>query len=192
MKNIFIFILLFFPLYKVSAQKYMTSTGYIELSGEMPFQNIKAVNNQVASILDPQTGTVQFYTLMKSFHFKLEKMEEIFNSDFAESDLYPKSTFKGTIEDISAVDFNKPGTYKITVNGYLTIHNVTRPVTHNGILEVSETGLTAGSKFKVRPEDFNITLPVLFGKKIAREINMSVMMKYNPVNNLDVKEVMHQ
>ena len=143
MKKTLILSTIFLFAFNLRAQKYITNNGFIELSGEVPFEYIKAENIIVESILDPNTGVVKFKTLMKSFHFKLVEFEEPFNKNFIESDKYPISEFKGIITNIENINFNKAGSYKILVEGNLTIHNVMRKVTHSGIIEVTSEGIIA-------------------------------------------------
>jgi len=112
-----------------SGQKYMTKNGYIGLFSHTPLEDIKADNNQVASVLDASTGEIVFQVLLKSFHFQKTLMEEHFNENYVESDKFPKSTFSGRITNLSAIDFSKNGVYDVNVDGDLMIHGVTKKVT---------------------------------------------------------------
>ncbi len=175
--------LLLLAVIPLKAQIYLTKNGFIELYGETPFENIKADNNQVESILNGKTGEIEFHALMRSFHFKKQVMEDAFNKNIVESDKYPQSEFKGRILNIGNINPDKDGNYQVTVTGNLTIHNVTKQVNHPGMLIVSGGLLSAGSDFKVKPEDFNIKVPTLFGKKLVKEINVKIRMKYRLMTN---------
>jgi polyisoprenoid-binding protein YceI len=91
-----------------------------------------------------------------------------------ESDKFPKSTFKGKIKDLSKVDFNKDGEYAVTVAGSLTIKDKTNEIEVPGTIIVKDGKITAKSKFKVRPEDYNVNIPALVKDKIAKEIDINV------------------
>ena len=65
----------------------------------------------------------------KSFTFEKALMQEHFNEDYLESDKFPKSTFKGHIEDLDKVSFDKDGKYTVSVTGELTIHGQSRTLT---------------------------------------------------------------
>lgn len=108
-------------------------------------------------------------------------MEEHFNENYLESDKYPKSTFTGKITDLSAIDFTKPGKYDVTVEGDLNIHNVTKKVDVKGNIEVLAGGVNATSKFNIIPEDYNITIPGMVRNNIAKTLEVSVNIKYDPV-----------
>lgn len=161
-----------------NAQKYMTKNGYIGFYSHTPMEDIKADNNQVAGIIDIATGDMVFQALIKSFHFDRALMEEHFNENYMESEKYPKATFKGKISNLSAVNFAKNGTYEVTVEGDLTIHNVANKVSTKGSIEIVTGGINAGSKFKVNPEDYKIEIPGVVREKINKDLEVNVMMKY--------------
>lgn len=164
----------------MSAQKYMTRNGYIGFFSHTPLEDIKAANNQVASVLDITTGDIVFQVLIKSFKFDKALMEEHFNENYLESEKFPKSTFTGKIINLSEVDFSKSGNYNVTVEGDLTIHGVTNKVSARGTVEVKPDGIYAGSRFNIVPEDYKIEIPGLVRNNIARSLEITVTMKYEP------------
>jgi len=166
-----------------SGQKYMTKNGYIGLFSHTPLEDIKADNNQVASVLDASTGEIVFQVLMKSFHFQKTLMEEHFNENYVESDKFPKSTFSGRITNLSAIDFSKNGVYDVNVDGDLMIHGVTKKVAAKGSIEIVDGGINANSKFEIVPEDYNIKIPGVVRNNIAKTIEITVTMKYSPLGN---------
>jgi hypothetical protein len=177
-----IFVMLFVSIVTLlNAQKYMTRNGYISFISQNPVETIKAENNQVVGALDVKTGEMVFQALIKSFHFDRALMEEHFNENYMESDKIPKSIFKGKISNLSSVDFTKKGTYDVTVEGDLTIHDVTKSIVAKGTVEVTVDGINASSKLTIVPEDFNITIPSLVRNKINKSFDVAVVMKYTPV-----------
>jgi hypothetical protein len=159
----------------------MTKNGYIGFFSHTQMEDIKGDNNQVAGVLDISTGEMVFQALIKSFHFDRALMEEHFNENYMESDKIPKSTFKGKITNLSSVDFTKPGTYEVTVEGDLTIHDVTNKISTKGTLEVAAGGINANSKFKIVPEDYKINIPGVVRDKIDKSLEVTVAMKYTPL-----------
>lgn len=178
----FIFILSFLFL-AGNAQKYMTKNGYIGFFSHTPMEDIKADNNQVAGVLDISTGDMVFQALIKSFHFDRALMEEHFNENYMESDKIPKASFKGKITNLSSVNFTKNGVYEVTVEGDLTIHNTTNKISTKGTIEVVTGGINANSKFKIIPEDYKITIPGVVRDKFDKSMEVTVNMKYTPVEN---------
>jgi hypothetical protein len=167
----------------LNAQKFMTKNGYIGFYSHTPMEDIKADNNQVVSVLDTSTGDLVFQALIKSFHFDRALMEEHFNENYMESDKIPKSMFKGKITNLSSVNFSKSGSYEVTVEGDLTIHDVTNKISTKGTIEVVSGGINANSKFKIVPEDYKITIPGVVRDKFDKAMEVTVAMKYTPLAN---------
>lgn len=181
MKRILLFFAISFLFLAANGQKYMTKNGYIGFLSHTPIEDIKADNNQVAGVLDISTGEMVFQVLIKSFHFEKALMEEHFNENYLESDKFPKSTFKGKITNLSAVDFTKAGTYDVNVEGDLYMHDVTNKVSVKGTVEVVSGGINAISKFNIVPEDYKIAIPGVVREHIAKTLEVTVNMKYSPV-----------
>jgi hypothetical protein len=165
----------------VNAQKYMTKNGYIGFFSHTPMEDIKGDNNQVAGVLDISTGEMVFQVLIKSFHFESALMEEHFNENYMESDKFPKSSFKGKITNLSSVNFSKYGTYDVTVEGDLTIHDVTNKILSKGTIEIVTGGINAKSIFNLVPEDFKISIPGVVREKINKNMEVTVALNYLPL-----------
>lgn len=157
-----------------TAQKYYTKNGSISFFSSTSMEDIKADNNQVMSVLNAQTGDMQFSVIVKSFHFKKALMEEHFNENYMESDKFPKSEFKGKVDNINAVNFSKDGTYPVTVSGNMTIHGVTKKVQTKGTVKVAGKSITLNSQFNVKPADYGIKIPSVAAGKIASSIQVTV------------------
>ena len=181
MKRLTVFIFLVSFVISANAQRYMTKNGYIGFFSHTPMEDIKGDNNQVAAVLDISSGEMVFQALIKSFHFDRALMEEHFNENYMESDKFPKSSFKGKITNLSAVDFSKNGVYDVTIDGDLTIRDATNKISTTGKIEVQTGQLIATSKFKISPEDYKIVIPGLVRDKINKEMEVSVSMKYAPL-----------
>ena len=166
----------------IGAQKYMTRNGYIGFFSKTTMEDIKADNNQAASVLDTSTGGIVFQVLIKSFHFDKALMEEHFNENYLESEKFPKSTFNGKVVNLSEIDFSKNGTYNVTVEGDLTIHGVTNKISVSGTLEVKSGVITANSRFDLVLEDYKIQIPGIVRNNIAKSVEVTVSIKYEPVN----------
>lgn len=158
------------------AQKYMTRTGKITFnatSKNSP-EKIEGVNNEVASILDAGSGDIVFQVPVKSFKFERQLMQDHFNENYMESDKYPKSDFKGKIDNASEVNFSKDGTYNTKVSGKLTIHGVTNDVTVPGTIAVKGNTVTLKAKFMVKLADYKISVPSLVADKLAKEATVNL------------------
>ncbi|MFZ1527363.1 MAG: YceI family protein [Ferruginibacter sp.] len=162
-----------------SAQLVATKTGKISFSSRSKIENIDAVNNEVNSIINTQTGDIVFTLLMKSFHFERALMEEHFNENYVESSKYPKASFKGKITNLSEINFTTDGKYKAKVEGDLTIHGVTQKIKADGFITVAGGKVSASSqKFEIKLKDYNISIPSLVKDKISEDIDIVVDCRY--------------
>jgi hypothetical protein len=179
MKKTGFIVLAFFYMLQLQAQDvFITRHGQISFFSKTPLENIDAVNNEVSSALNLQSGEVGFAVLIRSFHFERALMEEHFNENYMESDNIPKASFKGKINNPASVTVAKDGTYNVTAEGDLTIHGVTKKVSIPGTITVKSGQLELVSKFKIAPKDYNIKIPSLVADKIADAMNVSVDCKY--------------
>lgn len=177
-----ILLLLNFP-FSAYAQRYMTKTGHIDFFSHTPLEDIKADNEQVASVIDLSTGEIVFQVLIKSFKFKKALMEEHFNENYLESDKYPRATFRGRIIDPEPSVLTKEGKHDVAIEGDLNLHNITRKITVKGIIETGQGNLRATSKFNIKPADYNIEIPSVVRDNIAEDIEININMNYTPVDN---------
>mgnify|MGYP005849910069 CR=1 FL=1 len=161
--------------------KYMTRDGYIRFYSSTPVEDIEAVNNHVGSIIDTSTGEIVFTLKMTDFNFEKRLMQKHFNDSYVESDKFPTSTFKGFITDNDNVEYSTAGSYPVVVEGDLTIHGVTNSITTPGTIEVTGEGIKGETKFIVKTADYDIKIPKIVRKKIAEEMEITVKMKYEPM-----------
>lgn len=159
---------------------YITRNGQVTFFSTTPVEDIRAVNNEASSVINTKTGAVQFIVLIKSFQFKKTAMQEHFNrKDYMDSDNFPKSEFKGTIIDLSKVDFKKDGNYPVTVEGNLTMHGVTNKLKTSGVISVKEGRISSTSKFKIKLADYKISVPAIVASKVADVVEVTVTCSYD-------------
>jgi hypothetical protein len=161
-------------------QNYMTKNGFIGFYSKTPLEDIRAENNQVYAILDATSHKIAFAVLLKGFIFTKELMQTHFNENYVESDKYPKATFSGSCS--GDMDLTKDGTYQVVIKGDLTLHGVTKPIETTAQLEVKSNHIKGSSAFKLKPEDFNITIPAIVREKIASEMNVKVQIDWTRSN----------
>ena len=63
------------------------------------------------------------------------------------------------------------------------MHNVSQWVSHPGTLMIADGKLIAKSQFTVKPVEYKIKVPTMLGKKMVKEINVSVDMKIELKND---------
>ena len=173
MKKFFISALVGALFYSSSyGQLFTTRTGFIGFYSKTSLEDIKAENNQVYAVIDIAKRNIAFTLLLKGFIFRKELMQEHFNENYVESDKYPKANFSGKFT--GDINLNVEGLYKIMVSGNLMLHNVTREISTVATLEKKGGSLIGTSEFKLKPQDFNITIPAIVREKITDEITVKV------------------
>jgi polyisoprenoid-binding protein YceI len=153
-----------------SQEKYITKTGSVVFEASVPsFEEVAAKNNSVTAIINIKTGEFAALALVKAFRFKNALMEEHFNENYAESNIYPKATFKGSIKDFTPN--NLSNSFKI--NGELSFHGVTKTVDNIPIsITEKEDKLFLSGNFILHASDFDIDVPKIVRNKIAEEIRV--------------------
>lgn len=160
-----------------SQERYLTKNGAINFYSKMPLEDITADNNQVLSIIDVADGKMAISILMKSFMFKKALMQEHFNENYVASDTYPKATFKGSI--INFNDLNQTTT-KAKVKGILTLHGVSKEIVIDANITKTNEAILVVGDFMIALADFNIQIPAVVAKNIAKEIKVSFNFNHTP------------
>jgi hypothetical protein len=177
MKHISIILLAWMSITNQAGQDiYVCKNAKISLFSSAPIEDIKAVSSSGASVYNSGTGELEFSIAIRSFQFDKSLMQDHFNSEYMESDKYPRATFKGKITE--HIDVTKDGTFPINVTGDLTVHGVTKPRTVAGTLTVKSGVITMASEFMVKCADHHIDIPQIVFHNIAESIKMNISATY--------------
>ena len=176
---LYIFIVLFSSAL-LAQSKYYTKSGSIGFEASVPsFEEVKAKNNTVTSILNIETGEIAALALVKGFRFKVALMEEHFNENYAESAKYPKATFKGLVDGFSLDSLtNKAKVFNL--NGDLTFHGRTVHIHPEVLISKDNNIIYLVSNFRLSPQEFDINLPKLIRKKVAEEVTIHLNFMLQP------------
>jgi hypothetical protein len=182
MKHISIILLAWLSISNQAGQDlYVCKNARVSLYSSAPIEDIKAVTSTGVSVFNASTGELDFSLTIRSFQFDKALMQEHFNSDYMESDKYPKATFKGRLQE--KVDVTKDGTYPVTVAGDLNVHGVTQKRTITGSLTVKNGVISMTSEFMVKCADHHITIPEIVFHHIAESIQVTVSATYSLYKN---------
>lgn len=167
MKNIYL-LFLCISFTGISQEKYLTKSGVLNFEASVEaFEEIKASNSNVTAIFNAANGQIAALALVKGFRFKNALMEEHFNENYAESDLYPKAIFKGELVGFSldALQTN------YSIQGTLSFHGITIPLENVSVeVKSSENSFTLQGTFEIAPNDFDIEIPKIVRSKIADSV----------------------
>ena len=117
------------------SQKYYTDSGLTEFDGsKAAFEPIKAKNKSSISIFDVNNGKIAALIKIREFNFRLGLMEEHFNENYLESNIYPTSTFEGSIEDFDKISLDD-NFQQSSIKGTLTIKGESNEILAVGFLK---------------------------------------------------------
>ena len=174
MKNTIIALLFVFSVFNFmnAQEKFITKTGEINFEASVPsFEEVNATNENVSAILK-STGEFASLALMKGFRFKVALMEEHFNENYAETSKFPKTTFRGNIENFDPTQLDENDkTY--TVNGVITMHGIEKSVEVPASIKMVDGTVYLSTIFILKPGDFDIEIPSIVSSKIAEKVNVS-------------------
>ena len=159
----------------VQAQKSYSTKAAVVHFRAVDDDDIDAVNKNAVSRLEAN-GNLSFLMLAKDFKFDMEKMQEHFNSEYIESDKFPRALFNGQITNFSTVNFAKDGKYPINVTGNMQVHGVNKTMQTTGLIEVVGGVPKASARFTVTLKDFGIGGILI--KMVADKINIDVTATY--------------
>ncbi len=155
-----------------SAQgKYLTRTGTVSFEASVPsFEKVEATNNAVTAILNSENGEFAALVLIKGFRFKNALMEEHFNENYAESNTYPKATFKWTFQDFSFKALNKD-MKAFQLDGVLSFHGEENKINVSQLnISKNDSIVTISGSFSANASDYNIKIPKIVRNKISKDI----------------------
>ncbi|OJJ19083.1 hypothetical protein BKI52_19910 [marine bacterium AO1-C] len=172
MKHITFWLLFALSIQGVMAQKYFTKTGLTEFKASVAaFEPVEAKNNSTSAILNATNGQVASLLFVKAFRFRVALMEEHFNENYMDSDKYPKASFKGKVIGFDLQKLtNQTQTY--TLQGTLTIRGKSKAVKTKAHIRKLGSKVVVISSFWVKPADFDIKIPSIVRKKIAKSIEI--------------------
>ena len=156
--------------------RFMTREGVVTFSASSVLEDIDARSQQTAAVLDLATQQLAFTIPVKSFQFKRTLMQEHFNENYMESEKYPKATFTGKLAAVDLNALRNGGAQKVTAEGDLTMHGVTKRVQVPGTLELQNGRLLVRADFNVTPGDYKIEIPMLVREHIAKIVNVQVAL----------------
>ena len=174
--NRVLIIILFFLSTNLYAQIFIANNGKITFFSEAPLEDISAVNNKVSAVYDKSNKQIVFKLSIKDFIFPIPLMQEHFNENYLESDVYPNSIFQA---EVVATNVKEIGDAK--VEGDLTIHGITNKIIVDGFLLEKDNNIIIKANFSIKLKDYKIKIPKIVMYKIAEEIAISV--------NIELKEM---
>jgi hypothetical protein len=177
MKKIVAIVALVFAGYSsINAQIFKSKKDEVKVSffSSTPIEDITAVHSTSTSVIIGDS--IKFSMSNTGFVFPKPLMQEHFNENYMESSKYPKSTFRGKINE--KIDLTKDGVYKVTCTGVMYMHGVEKVITVPGTITIKGGELNLVASFKAKLEDYKIARPKMVMDKIAEEIDVKINANY--------------
>lgn len=162
--------------FQMNAQKWFTRDAAVsfDATAKSSPEDIKGKTSNGTFVFSQADGRMEAAVLVKGFLFEKALMQEHFNENYLESGKYPKAQFKGKIDDLSKVNFDKDGTYQATVSGDLIMHGVTKSVSVPATFTIKGGKIAVASTFVTVLADYNIDVPSLVADKVAKEAKIKI------------------
>jgi hypothetical protein len=141
-----------------------------------PIEDISALHSTSTSFI--ANDSIKFMLSNTGFVFPKPLMQEHFNENYMESPKYPRSTFRGKINE--KPDFTKDGVYKVTCSGVMNMHGVEKNITVPGVFTVKNGEVNLKAEFKAKLDDYKIARPKVVMEKIAEQIDIKIDANYAP------------
>tara|TARA_B100000900_G_scaffold413794_1_gene438642 strand:+ start:10802 stop:11305 length:504 start_codon:yes stop_codon:yes gene_type:complete len=148
----------------LSGQQYLTRQGTLTFDAGSPLEDIRATSNSATAVYDAEDGKLGVQVLMTSFKFRRALMQEHFNENYVESEVYPKAVFKGLYKGNKAI-------------GTLSIHGVSKDVIVPAELLKEGNTVCLKASFALSIEDFGVGIPKAVASKIDPKAKISVDCK---------------
>lgn len=176
-----IFLIFLISLELTAQSRYLTRTGTVSFEASVPsFEEVAATNETATAILNSDNGEFAALVLIKGFRFKNALMEEHFNENYAESDIYTKASFKGELDGFSINDIDSNISNHVLA-GVLTFHGKEKNLEIINIeLSKDEAGILVNGNFTAKASDFDIKIPKIVRNKIAENVNVSFTFLLKP------------
>ena len=182
MKNNLLLLIFFLFTTVCLSQKYYTDSGLTEFDGsKAAFEPIKAKNKSSISIFDVNNGKIAALIKIREFNFRLGLMEEHFNENYLESNIYPTSTFEGSIEDFDKISLDD-NFQQISIKGTLTIKGESNEILAVGFLKKNNNKIEIKSSFSDKLSEYKIKIHRVVFKKIDEEVKINLNYVYEEKN----------
>ena len=141
------------------------------LSDKKAVELVEATNDQVGAVVDLENGNLAFQIQMRAFQFKIALMEEHFNENYVEAELYPKATFRGTFLELPK---KMSAEQELLVKGTMDFHGIQKEMNFSVTLSLIDDVLVGNAEFVLLCSDFGIEIPKLVADKLANAIQVKV------------------
>lgn len=166
--------------YATSAQTFIGKNVKVNIFSSTPVEDIKAASTNGTAVFISENQELAVQVNVKSLMFDKKLMQEHFNENYMESDIYPTAKFKGIVSP--KIDLTKDGEHNVVAKGTFTVHGVSQARSIVGKLIIKNGIVNLNANFDVACAAHNIKIPSLVFTKIAEVIKVSIQGSLTPLN----------
>lgn len=168
----------FFIIITISATEFQvdkSKQNSVKFISEATFESFEGVTNNIDGYLfykgdDFLSGSdVYFEVDLRTLDTGIGLRDRQMREDYLQTDKYPMTNYNGKIvyaEKVSDKEF------KVTLDGTIFIHGISKPLKINGNLFPSDGGYRIKAYFQVLLSDYNIEIPKLMFMKLSNTIKL--------------------
>lgn len=186
-RHILTIILITSTLSGFSQQLYFSRESYIRFFSNAPLEDIVAINKSSNAVLNTKNNELAVKIDMKRFEFPNKLMQEHFNENYLETNLFPYAIFKGKIN--KNIDWAKSQNTSVSVVGQIEIHGIQKMVILDGRLsfDPQTKSIIMDATFPIILSDFGIKIPNVVFMKIGEKVEINAQFKLYPPTNKGVE-----
>lgn len=167
----------------LTAQTYKTRDGniYFNPNKNQSSKEYAALSKEGTAVLKVETSEVAFLVPMKSFHFNNALLEEHFNENYLHTNKFPNGTYRGKLIGFDKSMLAKDGDYKLSSEGKVEMHGVTKDFKSPVTLSVKGGVATFKCQFGIKASDYNIDIPDMVKPKLSEvtPLDATIAFKLN-------------
>ena len=105
-------------------------------------------------------------------------MQEHFNENYMESEIYPNASFNGSIVDWSENKISERAN-EVIISGEMIIHGVTKNIREFGNIYINNDKIFGDAKFIITLSEYNVKIPKLLRENIAEKVEVNIQLELN-------------
>ncbi len=137
------------------------------------FEEVKAKTASASCTLLLEKAEIMSLVPIKAFHFKVPLMQEHFNENYMESNIFPKATFKGIIENFDLSKLTATPQQHV-IKGKIKLRGKSKKITMIAYIKKNADGIDIDSGFALDIADFGIDIPSIVSNKVSRKVNVKI------------------
>jgi polyisoprenoid-binding protein YceI len=149
----------------------------VKFISDAPIEDFEGVTNSIDGYIKwegdelANEGSLYFEVDLRKVDTGIGLRNRHMRENYLHTDKYPFTNYKGKIIKSEKISDNE---YKVTVDGKMFIHGVTKPLQVIGTLSPVKDGYRIKTNFQIKLTDYNIEVPQLMFMKISEVMRLNL------------------